>query len=200
MALPSVGAAWAKTVPVMSPLVSGRKATEKVQPAPGASAAHGGSVRTNWRGSLSERLRDFVVRFVDEELPGEAERGGRGGAVVGLRGEDLKAGVFGGVGSGERDGVGGLRAARGGTDHGNRKRPGCSCVGGEEGDRDGAGGSGKECGAGCGGLEAGGGCGSGDLEVVEAGVREGDGLLCRDGVGNVAEDECGGIERESGIG
>ncbi|WP_281175986.1 hypothetical protein [Edaphobacter aggregans] len=42
VALPSVVSAWANTVPVMSPLVSGRKATEKVQPAPGASAAQGG--------------------------------------------------------------------------------------------------------------------------------------------------------------
>ena len=49
----------------------------------------------------------FGGEVVDGELAGEAEGGGGGGAEVGLVGEDLEAGVFGGVGAGEGDGVGG---------------------------------------------------------------------------------------------
>jgi hypothetical protein len=45
-----VGLAWAKRVPVMSPLVSGRKVTEKLQLALGARPEQGGPERTNWRG------------------------------------------------------------------------------------------------------------------------------------------------------
>ena len=48
MAEPSVGLAWAKRVPVMSPLVRGRKVTEKLQLAFGASPEQGGPLRTNW--------------------------------------------------------------------------------------------------------------------------------------------------------
>ena len=47
MAEPSVGLAWAKRVPVMSPLVRGRKVTENWQAALGESAAQGGLDRMN---------------------------------------------------------------------------------------------------------------------------------------------------------
>ena len=59
-----MGRAWAKRVPVMSPLVRGRKVTEKSQEAPGARAAHGGPVRTNWRGKAMSRVRDLTVRLL----------------------------------------------------------------------------------------------------------------------------------------
>ena len=64
VAEPSVGVAWAKRVPVMSPLVSGRKVTENWQEALGASAAQGGLERTNWRGRATSRVRDFAVRLL----------------------------------------------------------------------------------------------------------------------------------------
>jgi hypothetical protein len=59
-----VGVAWAKRVPVMSPLVRGRKMTENWQEAAGASAAQGGPARTNWRGSAMSRVRDLPVRLL----------------------------------------------------------------------------------------------------------------------------------------
>jgi len=93
VAEPSVGVAWAKRVPVMSPLVRGRKVTENWQEALGARAAQGGLARTNWRGRATSRVRD-------RELAGAAQGGGWGGAVAGLVGEDLEAGVLGGVGAG----------------------------------------------------------------------------------------------------
>src|SRR6202453_2019508 len=68
VAVPSVGVAWAKRVPVMSPLVRGRKVMEKVQEALGARAAQGAafgvSGRTNWRGRESARVRDLAVRLL----------------------------------------------------------------------------------------------------------------------------------------
>ena len=64
VAEPSVGVAWAKRVPVMSPLVRGRKLTENWQLALGASAAHGGLARTNWRGSATSRVRDLAVSLM----------------------------------------------------------------------------------------------------------------------------------------
>jgi hypothetical protein len=64
VAEPSVGVPWAKSVPVMSPLVRGRKVTEKVQEALGARAAQGGSLSRNWRGRESARVRDLAVRLL----------------------------------------------------------------------------------------------------------------------------------------
>src|ERR1700677_3167824 len=64
VAVPSVGVAWAKRVPVMSPLVRGRKVTEKVQEALGAGAAQGESARRNLRGRESARVRDLAVRLL----------------------------------------------------------------------------------------------------------------------------------------
>jgi len=64
VAEPSVGVAWAKRVPVMSPLVRGRKVTANWQLAFGANAAHGGPPRTNWRGSATSRVRDLAVRLL----------------------------------------------------------------------------------------------------------------------------------------
>ena len=63
-ALPSVGLAWAKRVPVMSPLVRGRKVTLKLQLALGARAVQGGPLTTNWRGSEMLRVRDLAVRLL----------------------------------------------------------------------------------------------------------------------------------------
>lgn len=45
-------------------MVSGRNCTLKVHDALGASAAHGGSGRTNCRGRASERVRDLAVRLL----------------------------------------------------------------------------------------------------------------------------------------
>ena len=70
MAEPSVGLAWAKRVPVMSPLVRGRKVTAKLQEALGASPEQGGPVRTNWRGSAISRARDLAVRLLMVKLAG----------------------------------------------------------------------------------------------------------------------------------
>jgi hypothetical protein len=64
VAEPSVGVAWAKRVPVMSPLVRGRKVTANWQEALGARAAQGGLERTNWRGRAMSRVRDFAVRLL----------------------------------------------------------------------------------------------------------------------------------------
>ena len=64
VAEPSVGVAWAKRVPVMSPLVRGRKVTAKLQDALGARAAQGALARTNWRGRATSRARDFAVRLL----------------------------------------------------------------------------------------------------------------------------------------
>src|ERR1700729_2299914 len=61
VAEPSVGVAWAKRVPVMSPLVRGRKVMANWQEALGASAAQGGLARTNWRGRAMSRGRGFAV-------------------------------------------------------------------------------------------------------------------------------------------
>jgi len=63
VAEPSVGVAWAKSVPVMSPLASGRKATEKLQLAYGARPEQGAPKRTNWRGDAMARASDFAVRL-----------------------------------------------------------------------------------------------------------------------------------------
>jgi hypothetical protein len=64
VAEPSVGVAWAKRVPVMLPLVRGRKVTENWHDALGARAAQGGLARTNWRGSATSRVRDLAVRLL----------------------------------------------------------------------------------------------------------------------------------------
>jgi hypothetical protein len=48
----------------MSPLVRGRKVTEKSQDALGARAAQGGAARMNWRGRESARVRDLAVRLL----------------------------------------------------------------------------------------------------------------------------------------
>ena len=64
VAEPSVGLACAKRVPVMSPLVRGRKVTLKLQEALGARAAQAGPLRRNWRGSAMLRARDFDVRLL----------------------------------------------------------------------------------------------------------------------------------------
>src|ERR1035437_2693225 len=63
VAEPSVGVPWAKSVPVMSPLTSGRNATEKLQLAYGARPEHGAPGRTNWRGNEIDRASDFAVRL-----------------------------------------------------------------------------------------------------------------------------------------
>lgn len=62
--MPSVGVAWAKRVPVMSPLVRGRKATEKVQLPLGVRVAQAGVVRVNWRGRVRLSARDLAVRLL----------------------------------------------------------------------------------------------------------------------------------------
>ena len=64
VAEPSVGLAWAKSEPVMSPLVRGRKATEKLQLALGARPEQGGPLRVNWRGSAMSSARDLAVRLL----------------------------------------------------------------------------------------------------------------------------------------
>src|ERR1017187_8604923 len=61
---PPGGAGCAKSVPVMSPWVSGRKETEKLQLALGARPEHGAPERTNCRGNAIERARDFAVRLL----------------------------------------------------------------------------------------------------------------------------------------
>ena len=45
-------------------MVRGRKVTEKLQLALGASAAQGGPERTNWRGRAMSRVRDLLVRLL----------------------------------------------------------------------------------------------------------------------------------------
>ena len=63
MAEPSVGVPVAKSVPVRSPLSSGRNATEKLQLALGARPAQGAPLSTNWRGSAIASVSDFAVRL-----------------------------------------------------------------------------------------------------------------------------------------
>src|SRR5260370_179762 len=64
VAEPSVGLAWAKRVPVTSPLVSGRKVTLKLQLAFGARPEQGGPLSTNWRGIAMLSARDLTVRLL----------------------------------------------------------------------------------------------------------------------------------------
>jgi hypothetical protein len=71
VAEPSVGVAWAKRVPVMSPLVRGRKVTLKLQEALGARAAQAGPLRRNWRGSDVEG-EGFGGEVGDGELASSA--------------------------------------------------------------------------------------------------------------------------------
>ena len=89
-----MGVAWAKRVPVMSPLVRGRKVTENWQ------TGVGGERGAGWAGE-DELARESDVEgeglggeVVDGELACAAESAGGGGAVAGLAGEDLEAGVF----------------------------------------------------------------------------------------------------------
>ena len=119
----------------------------------------------------------FCGEVVDGELAGAAEWCWWDWAVAGLAGEDLEAGVFGGVGAGEGDGVGG--EAGEGTGDGDCEGVGGEGGGGGVGDGDGAGGGRRR-----GwrswwwrvkfGVVLVGAC---DLQGGGAGVGEGDGLL-----------------------
>jgi hypothetical protein len=60
----SEAVAWAEMVPVMSALVRGRNATEKLQEPLAVSVMQGGSVRTKLRGIESVKLSGLAVRLL----------------------------------------------------------------------------------------------------------------------------------------